>query len=41
MPGNDDGALGKAHVPYGSDGSGLYSAATLGGEDEVYCPVFE
>ncbi|KAF5840791.1 S-adenosyl-L-methionine-dependent methyltransferase [Dunaliella salina] len=23
-------ALGKAHVPYGSDGSGLYSAATLG-----------
>ena len=27
---DDSSALGKAHVPLGEDGSGLYSAATLG-----------
>ncbi|CAG9460401.1 unnamed protein product [Pedinophyceae sp. YPF-701] len=30
MAGQDNKALGKAHVPWGSDGSGRYSTATLG-----------
>jgi len=30
MVSQDDAALGKVHVPLGEDGSGLYSAATLG-----------
>lgn len=32
---DDKNAFGKAHVPYGADGAGLYSAATRGCFDVV------